>query len=127
MRRTTIPVTAIALVTALAGCQGADPVTGPTTPRPSTAKAAAYPVRELPFRLYTHCGINEVNIEGRWYEAVDLLSDGNGNPPSGWGNPFQPGTIRLTSPTEAEFRDPAGHVVRFRLRPGATGPKMICA
>jgi hypothetical protein len=126
MRRTARPVTAIALVAALAACQGADPRSAPTTP-PPTARAASHPVREVPFRLYTHCGINETSIEGRWYDAVEQLSDGNGNPPPSWGNPFQSGTMRLTSPTEAEFHDPAGHVVKFRLRPGATGPRMICA
>ncbi|MFC4148998.1 hypothetical protein ACFO0M_22310 [Micromonospora mangrovi] len=127
MRRTVLPVTAMVLAAALAGCQGADPVAGPGTPPPSTARAAAYPVRELPFTLYTHCGVNEVSIEGRWYDAVAPLSDGNGNPPPDWDHLFQEGTMRLTSPTEAEFHDSAGHVVTFRLRPGATEPRMICA
>ncbi len=81
----------------------------------------------VPFTLLTHCGIDEVQFEGRYYEAVTPLDDGNGNPPSGWGNPTQAGTMRALSPTEVEFRDAAGHVVVFRLRAEATGPKRMCS
>jgi hypothetical protein len=80
-----------------------------------------------PYTLYTHCGIDEAMINGRWYEAVHPLTDGHGNPPPGWSNPGQPGTITLTSPTRAIFRDPAGHRVEFRLRPGATAPRHLCS
>jgi hypothetical protein len=130
MRRATAPLTAIALMAALAGCVAAETPAGrptPPTPAPTTTGAAAYPVRTLPYELYTHCGVDEAQIAGHWYEAVEPLSDGNDNPPAGWGNPYQVGTMRLTSPTEAEFRDQAGHAVRFRLRPGATEPKRICS
>jgi hypothetical protein len=54
-------------------------------------------------------------IRGRWFEADRPLSDGSGNPPPGWGNPVQPGTIRMLSASVAEFRDSLGHVVRFLL------------
>jgi hypothetical protein len=80
-----------------------------------------------PYALYTHCGINEANIDGRWYEADTPLSDGNGNPPAGWGNPEQQGTVTMRSATQAEFTDAAGHRVAFTLRPGATGPEQICS
>jgi hypothetical protein len=32
----------------------------------------------------------------------------------------------MLSATVAEFRDSLGHVVRFHLRAGATGPKQVC-
>jgi len=35
--------------------------------------------------------------------------------------------MRMLSATTAEFRDSLGHVVRFHLLAGATGPKHICA
>jgi hypothetical protein len=78
------------------------------------------------FTLYTHCGIDEARIGSRYFEAVHPLSDGAGNPPAGWGNPFQQGTMTLLSPTTAVFRDDAGHKVVFRLRPDATSFKHLC-
>lgn len=80
-----------------------------------------------PYQLYTHCGIDEARIGNRYFEAVHPLSDGNGNPPAGWGNPYQQGTMTLLSPSEAVFRDNAGHQVLFRLRSGATSFKHVCA
>jgi hypothetical protein len=80
-----------------------------------------------PYRLYTHCGISEARIGNRYYLAVHPLSDGNGNPPPGWGSPYQPGTMTIVSPSTAVFRDPAGHYVLFRLRPGATGFRQVCS
>jgi type V secretory pathway adhesin AidA len=86
-----------------------------------TASAVAY-------SLYTHCGIDEANIAGHWYEADSPLFDSSGgNPPNGWDNPYQQGTIRMLSDTAAEFRDAHGHVVRFHLRVNATGPKKVCS
>ena len=78
------------------------------------------------YLLLTHCGIDEARVGDRYFEAVHRLSDGRGNPPAGWGNPFQRGTMTLLSPTEALFRDHAGHHVLFRLRPGATTFKHLC-
>jgi len=77
--------------------------------------------------LYTHCGIGFARIGGHWYQASPPLSDGSGNPPDGWGNPYQQGTIQVISRTEATFRDGAGHQVRFVLRPGITTSPQICA
>lgn len=71
--------------------------------------------------------MHPADIAGRWYEADHPLSDGNGNPPPGWGNPDQPGTVTMLSATTAEFRDSLGHVVRFHLLARGIGPKHICA
>jgi hypothetical protein len=80
-----------------------------------------------PFTLYTHCGIDEANIGGRWYEASPPLSDGSGNPPSGWGNPYQQGVVTFVSATEVVFTDSAGHRVVFVLRVDASGPRHLCS
>jgi len=100
----------------------AAPVT--ITGRPSPVVTAGRSAR--PYLLLTHCGIDEARIGSRYFEAVHPLSDGQGNPPAGWGNPFQPGTVTLLSPAEALFQDHAGHHVLFRLRPGATAFKHLC-
>ena len=114
-------ILAVLLAAASAGC--ANPGQAPAGPSQS-AHPGTTPV---PYDLFTHCGIDEANIAGRWFEADHPLSDGNGNPPAGWGNPDQPGTITMLSATTAEFRDSLGHAVRFHLLPGATGPKHMCS
>jgi hypothetical protein len=124
--RLRVPATAGAVMAVVLAACGSGPAAQPTTPAsPSTAAAAAGPAR--PYQLYTHCGIDEARIGNRYFEAVHPLSDGQGNPPPGWGNPYQPGTMTLLSTAEAVFRDHAGHQVQFRLRPGATGFKHLCS
>lgn len=109
---------------ALAGCGAATDGVGQAPAKSSSATVA--PV-DQPFSLYTHCGINELTVGGRWYERVGgALDDGQGNPPQGWDNPYQPGTLVITGST-AVFRDSVGHREMFQLRPGATRPKMICS
>ena len=112
---------------ALAAC-GSGPA-GPLASPAARPLAAARTVAgsPQPYRLYTHCGIDEARIGSRYFEAVHPLSDGQGNPPPGWGNPYQQGTMTLLPPTRAVFRDDAGHQVQFRLRPGATAFRHLCS
>ena len=109
----------------LAACSNQAPAPGIQSGGPSRTVTAGRQAR--PYQLLTHCGIDEARIGGRYFEAVHPLSDGQGNPPAGWGNPVQQGTMTLLSPTEALFRDRAGHHVLFRLRPSATAFKHLCA
>jgi hypothetical protein len=122
--RPLIAGTVAAVVLAACGSGPAAHVITPARPSPATPVAAGSP---QPYQLYTHCGIDEARIGNRYFEAVHPLSDGQGNPPAGWGNPYQPGTMTLISPAEAVFRDSAGHQVQFRLRPGATAFKHLCS
>ncbi|MFE9171561.1 hypothetical protein ACFYNZ_18890 [Streptomyces kebangsaanensis] len=83
--------------------------------------------RTIPFDLYTHCGIDEARVGSTYFEAETPLSDGSGNPPEGWGNPTQHGTMTLKSEREAVFTDDAGHEVKFRARPDVSAFKRLCA
>lgn len=83
--------------------------------------------RSVPYRLLTHCGIDEARIGSTYYVADHPLSDGQGNPPPGWGNPFQAGKMTLPRPGVAEFRDSRGQRVRFHARPGATTYVRLCS
>jgi hypothetical protein len=119
-------VVVVLATTALGACGtgsaiNAGTVAGPSGSGPSATTAAQ------PYRLYTHCGIDEARIGNRYFEAVHPLSDGHGNPPAGWGNPFQRGTMTLLSASAAIFRDDAGHHVLFRVRPGATSFRYLCS
>lgn len=60
------------------------------------------PLRSFPYTLYTHCGIRFASFDGRVW-ATAPLSDGNGNPPAGWGNPGQAGWVDIMSERSAVF------------------------
>lgn len=108
----------------LAGCAGSSSGTALTKTAP-TPNATPSP-KALAFRLYTHCGIDEARIGSSYYEAVHPMVE-SGNPPMGWGDPYQQGTMTLSPPNEAIFTDQTGHRVVFRLRPHATAFKHICS
>lgn len=79
------------------------------------------------FTLYTHWGIAELQFEDQWYERVGgVLDDGSGNPPTGWDNPEQEGTLARVDDSTLIFTDEAGYREEFVLREGATGPKRTC-
>jgi hypothetical protein len=71
----------VVLATAALGACGtgsainAGTAAGPSGSGPSGTTAAQ------PYRLYTHCGIDEARIGNRYFEAVHPLSNGHGNPP----------------------------------------------
>jgi hypothetical protein len=67
-----------------------------------------------PFDLYTHCGVRGADLGGVWFAVGPPLVEGAGNPPSGWGNPYQHGTVTLLTADRAVFRDDAGHEVVLR-------------
>jgi len=71
----------------------------------------------VPFQLYTHCGIRYADFDGRRFYADPPLDDGSGNPPRGWGNPFDNGTMTLVNKSTAVFTDPAGHRAVFSTQP----------
>jgi hypothetical protein len=69
--------------------------------------------RSSQYRLYTHCGIEWGSIDGVYWHADQPLSDGNGNPPPDWDNPFQVGTLTVNDHATAEFVS-AARSVTFR-------------
>jgi hypothetical protein len=83
---------------------------------PSSVASAAPSAMDAgrPFDLSTHCGVLGADIGGVWFVAEPPLTDGQGNPPEGWGDPYQPGTLTMLSATQAVFRDDAGHEVQLR-------------
>lgn len=95
--------------------------------RPAVTTTVITSAKSRPYQLYTHCGVSEARIDGRYYKATRPLSDGSGNPPAGWGNPYQAGTMTMVSAKQAVFTDKAGHRVVFELRPGATAFLTVCS
>ncbi len=82
-------------------------VTVATAPQPTQVVTTAATLLTLPtdsqFSLYTHCGVNGAMINGNWWAATPSLSDGSGNPPPGWDNPMQSGTLHYLDATTAAF------------------------
>ena len=72
----------------------------------------------MPYELSTRCGIDDARVGNRYFVAVHPLSGRSGRPPTGWGSPYQAGTMTLVSPREAVFTDRTGHRVVFRVRRG---------
>ena len=121
-------IAAVPLAAMLAGCESTPSPAAP--PSPTAAAATTTAPKLVPYDLYTHCGIDYARVGNRYYVATPPLSDGSGNPPPGWGNPYQPGTMTVISPTQVVFTDNAGHRVVFTLVPsggpgGTTAP--VCA
>lgn len=112
---------ALALSAVLVAC--AVPAAPMTKASPETLTPAA---SGMPSRLYTHCGIKELRVEDTFFVAETPLDDGQGNPPPGWGNPYQDGAVTVSG-SKAIFRDDNGHIVTFLARPGATDFLNICS
>lgn len=81
-------------------------------------------VEPQPFELYTHCGLDRslIRFDGSFWGAQGPgpLSDGSGNPPPGFGNPFDHGSIARTSVDAAVFVSSGGvrvELVRLDRRP----------
>jgi hypothetical protein len=113
-------IAAVPLAAVLAGCEST-PSPAAAPPSPTTAAARTTAPKPVPYDLYTHCGIDYARVGNRYYQATPPLSDGSGNPPPGWGNPYQSGTMTVISPNQVVFTDKAGHRVVFTLVPSG-GP-----
>ncbi len=56
------------------------------------------------FNAYTHCGLENIHVGGRWWHAKPpLYNQKRTGPPAGWGDPYQGGTLTLESPDRAVF------------------------
>lgn len=69
--------------------------------------------RTYDYEMYVHCGVEWALIDGAWWQS-DYLSDGNANPPDGWGNPVDAGRLTLTSPDTASYAGGPDTSITFR-------------
>lgn len=113
-----------ALALVLVACAEAPAGRGPTPVAqdgtPTVARSISERVQigvDYPFELGTHCGIQGAVFDGRTWRADPPLDDGNHNPPVGWDNPTQVGTMTLQAADRAVFEDAAGHRVAFTPGP----------
>ena len=109
------------LVTILAAC---DVVPGAPTGLPATNPSLTAG-QSVPYSLYTHCGILSLTANGHVYYTQPPLGDGSGNPPAGWGNPYDAGTITVLGAHRLEFHDSAGHKASFTDVPAGPTPTLF--
>src|SRR5438270_11891195 len=74
------------------------------------------------FSLYTHCGLDNpvaLDFDGGFWDPTGPgpASDGSANPPAGFDNPYDNGTIQLLSHDLAEYRSHSGTTVRLTRSP----------
>jgi hypothetical protein len=112
-----------AAAAALAVLSGCAPPAAQTI---DTSTSSTTTASSVPFDLYTHCGIFEARVQDTFFAADQPLDDGHGNPPPGWGNPYQSGTITVSG-SQAVFQDNRGHTVTFHERTGATNFLRTCS
>lgn len=108
---------AAVLVTALiaTGCGGAASTQRASEPDPSST----------PFSVYTHCGVENVRIDGRWWHAKPpIYNEQRSGPPADWGDPYQHGTLTIESSDRAVF-DAQGQRVVFVPAP-ENEPVRVC-
>lgn len=98
---------------------------GENTPVPLGGPLSLKVGQTTAYDLYTHCGVLVVTINGTTYYADPPLSDGNANPPAGWGNPYDHGQITLTTATTADFSDGNGNKAHFISTPRGPAPTIL--
>jgi len=70
--------------------------------------------KEYSFTLYTHCGVRRAYFDGRHWITEPELSVRNGNPPPGWGNPIDKGSMKMITENLARYTSASGAVAEFR-------------
>ena len=96
--------------------------TATPAPMPTAAPMAEGAPAEIGVRyshnLYTHCGVRYADFDGRkWLADPVLTSPGGANPPPGWGNPGDSGTMELVSKDRALFQSKSGKRAFFEPAP----------
>lgn len=65
---------------------------------------------DYPIAIYSHCGLDRArfDFDGSFWMAIGETSDDAGNPPDGYDNPYDGGTIRLLPDGTAEYTSSGG-------------------
>lgn len=106
--RFSIVVLAVGVLLAGAGCAW---LLAPSATPTATALTGELAIG-VPYNVsvYTHCGLRHVEFDGSNWAISGVLSDGSFNPPAGFGNPRDNGTVTLITRDRARYRSEFGEV-----------------
>ncbi len=127
MRSRAVVVLVASVALMLAACGGDHGVTGP--PMADIDNKPPYGPgvevgKSYDYVLYTHCGIEWARIDGVWWHTVPI-DDGNGNPPSGWGNPYNAGELVVMDDFTAVYSSGRDNNVEFKRTNNVKAP-FVC-
>jgi hypothetical protein len=111
MKSRLVVLSVILYASPLAGCAAS--ATLGTSPNASESSVVFSLGSSAPYEFYTHCGVLAATINGQGFYAKPALTNGSGNPPPGWENPYDAGEMTLRSLTTADFHDSSGHLAHF--------------
>lgn len=108
-------------VIGVGGADGAPAVWRGVGAADSANSPAAVAGVDYPISIYTHCGLDRsrIDFDGSFWDPVGETSDGQGNPPAGYDNPYDRGTIRLLPDGTSEFTSSQGVGLRLERFSGA--------
>jgi len=105
----------VAISVALAACGSTGgPARRVNAPGPSVSVRVG---SSSPYSLYTPlraCCLRPSTAKSS--TQTPALTDGQGNPPRGWGNPYDMGELTIRSTTTIDFHDASGHLAHFANR-----------
>jgi len=69
------------------------------------------------------------DFDGSFWDPIGPgpISDGSGNPPPGFDNPYDNGTIQLLTHDRAEYQSRSGTVLRFNRNSSASRTSYYCS
>jgi hypothetical protein len=74
------------------------------------------------YEIYTHCGIQWIYLDGRFWRPDPVMPDFN--PPEGWGNPVDEGVLTLEDAERALYLSQGGDQVVFVPAPAEYEPPL---
>jgi len=91
----------------------------------SASSPAAVAGIDYPISIYTHCGLDRsrIDFDGSFWDPIGETSDGQGNPPAGYDNPYDGGVIRLLADGTGEYTSSQGVLLRLERHNAATAFK----
>jgi hypothetical protein len=112
----------LSLAVVLIGLAGCSQRPSEPSPRPLASGESAQIGLQYAVTVLTHCGLRHVAFDGSTWAIEGVLDDGSMNPPDGFGNPEDHGSVVLQSHDTGTYRSEQG--VERKLTRGGGLPQV---